>query len=231
MAITFILALLGALIIALVISPVLGHLFLPRKFKKEEGWFSRKLTGGYSAILGMVLKVRWVVLAIVLAMLVTTGILSPPGSAGEFIPRLSEGAITANTIRLAGTSLDTSTAYNTQIEKLLKEKFPDEIRHVWSRIGTAEIATDPMGTELTDIFLSLTPREQWTKAKTQDELVTRMQETVSTLPGVNILFTQPIEMRLNEMESGVRSDVGILIYGDDFETLTRLSDEIQEVLV
>ena len=155
----------------------------------------------------------------------------PPRLGGEFIPRLSEGAITANTIRLAGTSIDTSTDYNSRIEKLLKSKFPDEVRHVWSRIGTAEIATDPMGTELTDIFMSLTPRDQWTRAKTQDELVTAMQETVSTLPGVNILFTQPIEMRLNEMESGVRSDVGILIYGDSFETLTQLSDQIQKVLV
>ncbi|MBT8036705.1 MAG: CusA/CzcA family heavy metal efflux RND transporter [Verrucomicrobiae bacterium] len=230
MAITFILALLGALIIAIVISPVLGHLFLPRKFKSEEGWFSRKLTGGYSAMLGLVMKARWVVLTVVLALLVTTGVIATK-LGGEFIPRLSEGAVVANTIRLAGTSIDTSTDYNTAIEKLLKEKFPDEIRHVWSRIGTAEIATDPMGTELTDIFLSLKPREEWTQAETQDELVAKMQETVSTLPGVNILFTQPIEMRLNEMESGVRSDVGILIYGDSFEELTRLSDEIQQVLV
>lgn len=230
MATTFILALLGALIIAIVISPVLGHLFLPRKFKNKEGWFSRKLTSGYSAILGIVLKVRWIVLSVVLALLVVTGFVSTR-LGGEFIPRLSEGAVVANTIRLAGTSIDTSTDYNTQIEKLLKEKFPDEVRHVWSRIGTAEIATDPMGTELTDIFLSLKPRDQWTRARTQDELVAKMQETVSTLPGVNILFTQPIEMRLNEMESGVRSDVGVLIYGDSFETLTRLSDEIQKVLV
>lgn len=230
MAITFILALLGALIIAIVISPVLGHIFLPRKFKKQEGWFSRNLTGCYAGILNLVFKVRWLILTAVVAVIVATGFVATK-LGGEFIPRLSEGAIAANTIRLAGTSIDTSTDYNTRIEKLLKEKYPDEIRHVWSRIGTAEIATDPMGTELTDIFLSLTPRDKWTKATTQDELVGKMQETVSTLPGVNILFTQPIEMRLNEMESGVRSDVGILIYGDDFDTLTRLSDEIQKVLI
>lgn len=230
MAMTFILALLGALIIAIVISPVLGHLFLPRKFKDREGWFGRTLTNIYSAVLGGVMKLRWAVLSLVLVLLVVTGYLATR-LGGEFIPRLSEGAIVANTIRLAGTSLESSADYNTRIEQLLKKRFPDEVRHVWSRIGTAEIATDPMGTELTDIFISLTPREQWTQAETQDELVTEMQEAVSTLPGVNILFTQPIEMRLNEMESGVRSDVGILIYGDNFETLTRLSDEIQEVLV
>ncbi|MBN8457347.1 MAG: efflux RND transporter permease subunit [Verrucomicrobia bacterium] len=230
MAMTFILALLGAIVIALVISPVLGHLFLPRKFKAEEGWFARALTSGYSKILGGVMKLRWVALTVVLAMLVVTAFLGTR-LGGEFIPRLGEGAIVANTIRLAGTSLETSADYNSRVERLLKEKFPAEIRHVWSRIGSAEIATDPMGTELTDIFISLTPREEWTRATTQDELVAAMQETVSTLPGVNILFTQPIEMRLNEMESGVRSDVGILIFGDDFATLTRISDDIQRVLV
>lgn len=230
MALTFILALLGALIIALFISPALSLTALPKRFKKEEGWFSRTMTACYSGVLGVVLKFRWIVLVSVLALLVVSGWVSTR-LGGEFIPQLSEGAITANTIRLAGVSLDTSTSYNTQIEKILKEEFPNEIRHVWSRIGTAEIATDPMGTELTDIFLSLTPRDQWTKAETQGELETAMQETVSTLPGVNILFTQPIEMRLNEMESGVRADVGVLIYGDDFDQLTALSDEIQRVLV
>ena len=230
MAMTFILALVGALIIAIIISPVLSHLALPRRFKDREGWLSRNLSSTYSGMLGLVLRLRWAVLVVVLALLVVTGMVAAR-LGGEFIPRLSEGAVVANTIRLAGTSIGSSTDYNTRIEQLLKESFPDEVRHVWSRIGTAEIATDPMGTELTDIFLSLTPRDQWTRADTQDELVAAMQETVSTLPGLNILFTQPIEMRLNEMESGVRSDVGILIYGDSFDTLTELSDEVQEILV
>lgn len=230
MAMTFILALLGALIIAIFVSPVLSHMVLPRRFKKEDSRFTRLLKETYSRSLGLAFKLRWGVLSVVVALLVATGFLAAR-LGGEFIPRLSEGAVVANTIRLAGTSIGESTDYNTRIEQLLLEEFPDEIRHVWSRIGTAEIATDPMGTELTDIFLSLTPRDQWTKAKTQDELVSAMQKTVSTLPGLNILFTQPIEMRLNEMESGVRSDVGILIYGDEFETLTELSDEIQRVLV
>ncbi|MGJ8677062.1 MAG: efflux RND transporter permease subunit [Akkermansiaceae bacterium] len=230
MAITFILALLGALVIALFVSPVLSQAFLPRKFGAKEGWLSRKMASSYSTILGLILRLRWVVLSVVLVMMIGTGFIATR-LGGEFVPRLSEGAIVANTIRLAGASLETSTDYNSRIEQILKDKFPDEIRHVWSRIGTAEIATDPMGTELTDIFISLTPREKWTRAETQSELVAEMQETVSTLPGVNILFTQPIEMRLNEMESGVRSDVGILIYGDSFETLTELSDDIQRVLV
>lgn len=149
---------------------------------------------------------------------------------GEFLPRLSEGAITLNTIRLAGVSVDEAVRYNTEIEKLLLEQFPKEIRHVWSRIGTAEVATDPMGIELTDVFLSLNPREEWSKAASQSELVAEMQEVLDDLPGVNIVATQPIEMRLNEMASGIRSDLGIKIYGDDFEQLVSLSDEVQEAL-
>lgn len=230
MAITFILALFGALLIAMVLSPVLGYFGLPRNYRESEGWFARVLIGGYRSVLGVAVKIRWVVLVAVACVLVGTGILAAR-LGGEFIPRLSEGAIVANTIRLAGVSLDTSTEYNTRIEKHLKESFPDEVRHVWSRVGTAEIATDPMGTELTDIFVSLTPRSQWKKAKDQASLVAAMQEEVQDLPGVNILFTQPIEMRLNEMESGIRSDVGVLIYGDDFEELIKLSDQIQRILV
>merc|ERR1711941_176324 len=103
----------------------------------------------------------------------------------------------------------------------------DEIRHVWSRIGTAEVATDPMGTELTDIFMSLKPRKQWTKAQSQRELVAKMRAVLADMPGLNMVFTQPIEMRLNEMVSGTRPDIGIKIYGDDFDELVRISDDIQ----
>jgi cobalt-zinc-cadmium resistance protein CzcA len=150
---------------------------------------------------------------------------------GEFIPRLSEGAVVLNTIRLAGVSLEESVRYNSLIEQRLLDEFPDEIRHVWSRIGTAEVATDPMGLELTDVFMSLNPREQWTKATTQDELVQAMQEHVDDLPGLNMVATQPIEMRINEMVSGIRSDIGIKIYGDDFDELVRIGDEVQRILL
>jgi cobalt-zinc-cadmium resistance protein CzcA len=102
---------------------------------------------------------------------------------------------------------------------------------VWSRIGTAEVATDPMGLELTDIFVSLNPRKQWTRAGTQAELVAAMQEEVDDLPGLNIVATQPIEMRLNEMVSGIRSDLGIKIYGDNFDELVRVADDVQRILL
>ena len=230
MAWTFIFALGGALLVALTLSPVLGYYFLPKGVKEREGLFARLMNGTYSWFLSVALRLRWLVLAgAALVMAVAGWMASSLG--GEFIPRLSEGAVVLNTIRLAGVSVDESVRYNTKIEELLLAEFPDEVRHVWSRIGTAEIATDPMGVELTDTFLSLKPRSEWTRATTQAELVTAMQETVDDLPGLNIVATQPIEMRLNEMASGIRSDIGIKIYGDDFDELVRISDDVQRILV
>lgn len=230
MAWTFIFALLGALLIALTLSPVLSYYFLPRQGNKKEGVFQRVLVGAYARCLSGAMKVRSLLLLLVAGLLALT-IWQATRLGGEFLPRLSEGAITVNTIRLAGVSLEHSTAYNTRIEQLLKDGFPDEVRHVWSRIGTAEVATDPMGTELTDIFVSLKPRQDWTRAGSQAELVAAMQEELADLPGLNMVFTQPIEMRLNEMISGIRTDLGIKIYGDDFDELVRISDDIQRVLL
>lgn len=229
MALTFIFALAGALLIALTLSPILNYHFLPRTIVDEEGRLTRWLNNGYERCLTFAMRFRRQVLsgAMVLLLLAAWG---ASRLGGEFLPRLSEGAITLNTIRLAGVSVDEAVRYNTEIEKLLLEHFPKEIRHVWSRIGTAEVATDPMGIELTDVFVSLNPREEWSKAASQSELVAGMQEVLDDLPGVNIVATQPIEMRLNEMASGIRSDLGIKIYGDDFEQLVSLSDEVQEVL-
>ena len=230
MAWTFIFALGGALIIALTLSPVLGYYFLPKRVSEHEGVVSRGVNAVFAWLLGVALRLRWVVLAGALLLVVAAG-WTATRLGGEFIPRLSEGAVVLNTIRLAGVSLEESTRYNSRIEGLLLERFPDEIRHVWSRIGTAEVATDPMGVELTDIFVSLMPRERWTKARTQAELVQAMQDLVDDLPGLNIVATQPIEMRLNEMVSGIRSDIGIKIFGDEFEELVRLSDEVQRILL
>jgi cobalt-zinc-cadmium resistance protein CzcA len=230
MAWTFIFALGGALLIALTLSPVLGYYFLPKRVREREGLVARAMNRVYSGLLAIALRARWIVLSGAVLLLVVAG-WTATRLGGEFIPRLSEGAVVLNTIRLAGVSIEESVRYNTRIEELLLEEFPDEIRHVWSRIGTAEIATDPMGTELTDIFLSLKPRGEWTKATTQTELVAAMQASVDDLPGLNIVATQPIEMRLNEMASGIRSDIGIKIYGDDFDELVRISDDVQRILV
>jgi len=230
MAATFIFALLGALVLALTLSPVLSYYFLPRKPKTREGFVEGTLASLYARLLAGAMKARKIIVLLVVALLGLTA-WKATHLGGEFIPRLSEGAVAINTIRIAGISIDESVDYNTEIERLLLDAFPDEIRHVWSRIGTAEVATDPMGTELTDIFASLHPRDEWTRAESQAELVAAMQEELADLPGLNMVFTQPIEMRLNEMVSGIRTDLGIKIYGDDFDELLRVSDAVQRVLV
>ncbi len=131
-----------------------------------------------------------------------------PNLGSEFVPRLSEGAIAIGVVRLAGTDLDESIEYNTQMEQALLAEFPDEVEHVWSRIGTAEIATDPMGVELTDVFITLKPREQWKKARTQAELTALIEKELRDMPGQRLAFSQPIEMRMNEMVSGVAGRPG-----------------------
>jgi cobalt-zinc-cadmium resistance protein CzcA len=230
MAWTFIFAMLGALLVALALNPILSYYLLPRRAQERESRIIQAVHTGYASLLAHVVRRRSILfgsVAVVLAITVFIGM----RLGGEFVPRLSEGAIVINTIRLAGVDIDESVSYNSRIEALLLEHFPDEIKHIWSRIGSAEVTTDPMGTELTDIFIALHPREKWQRANSQAELVQKMTEVVDDLPGLNMVFTQPIEMRMNEMVAGIRSDVGIKIFGDDFDELVRLSDEIQRILL
>src|SRR4029078_11728141 len=113
------------------------------------------------------------------------------------------------------TDLDDSIKLNTVMEKVILAKFPDEVQHVWSRVGTAEISTDPMGLELTDMLITLKPRKQWKQAATQAELTELVERHLRDMPGQRLAFLQPIEMRMNEMVSGTRSDLAIKLYGDD----------------
>jgi cobalt-zinc-cadmium resistance protein CzcA len=229
MALTMIFALAGALIVALTLTPVLASLFLPREVKEKEPWLVRISHRLYEPLLGLALRFRYLTLAGALAALAGVGLLASR-MGGEFLPKLGEGAIVGTTVRLAGISTDEAVAYNDRIEKLLLSEFPDEIANIWTRLGSAEIATDPMGIELSDFFLALHPRAQWKKAKTQAELVDKMREVFARLPGMTVAFSQPIEMRLNEMIAGARGDIAIKIYGDDLEQLRKLSDEVQQVL-
>jgi len=143
---------------------------------------------------------------------------------------LSEGTIVINTIRLAGVSVAESTRYGTQVEQALIAAFPGEIDRVWTRTGTPEVATDPMGLEVSDVFITLKARELWRRASTQDELVRAMQEELSVLPGMRMAFTQPIEMRVNEMSAGIRGDVGVKLFGDDLEVLKARGKDIEAIL-
>ena len=229
MALTMIFALLGSLILSLSLIPVLASLVLPRSLEAREPWLVRLAHRVYAPALDWALRFRKTTLAGA-AMLMALAAVLASFVGGEFLPKLSEGAIVVNVIRLAGISVDEAAASNTLLERLILESFPDEVKRVWSRIGTAEVATDPMGVELTDVFLTLTPRAQWKKARDQKELTSKLEQLVKDVPGINAVATQPIEMRLNEMIAGIRSDIGIKIYGDDLETLRRLSDDVQNAL-
>lgn len=229
MALTVIFALLGSMILSLTLMPVLASLLLPRRMKETESIVMRGLGRVYRPVLQGALRLGWPVVAGALLLLANATFLATRlGS--EFVPKLSEGTIVINTVRLAGVSADESARYGSQIEKALLEAFPDEIDRVWSRTGTPEVATDPMGLEVSDVFVTLKPREQWKRGSTQEELVSEMQEELSTLPGMRIAFMQPIEMRVNEMIAGVRGDVAVKLFGDDFEVLKAKGKEIEAVL-
>ena len=228
-ALTVIFALVGSLVLSLTLMPVLASLLLPRRIREQDPWIVRIARAAYEPVLRFALRSRGLVLALAALTLGVTGMMAR-GLGSEFVPKLSEGAIVLNVVRLAGTDLSESVRYNTQMEQALLAAFPDEIRHVWSRMGTAEVATDPMGVELTDVFVSLTPRERWRKALTQDHLTELMLREIRDLPGQNVAFTQPIDMRLKEMISGVRSDVAVKLFGDDFDILVAKGREIEAAL-
>ena len=229
MALTVIFALIGSMVLSLTLVPVLASLFLPRNLRHGDGLLVGLLKRAYRPALDLALRARWAVL-VVAALLVANGAFLATRLGSEFVPRLREGTIVVNTIRLASVSIDESVRYGTQIEQALLAGFPDEIERVWTRTGTAEVATDPMGIELSDVFVTLRPRGRWRRASTQDELVVQMQALVSTLPGMRASFTQPIEMRVNEMIAGVRADVGVKLFGDDFDVLRAKAAEIEALL-
>ena len=230
MALTVVFALVGSMILSLTLMPVLASWCLRRSPHVErDPWLVRLATWIYTPCLRLALRHRLAVVAIACSSIVVAVVLFR-GLGAEFIPRLSEGGIVANTIRLPGMDLTASAAVNSRVERLLLETFPDEIRHVWSRFGTAEVATDPMGIELGDVFVSLKPREGWTKAKTQAELSDRIAHLLRDLPGQTVAMTQPIEMRINEMVSGARADVAIKLFGDDMNLLREKAAEIETAL-
>src|SRR5439155_212862 len=200
MALTVIFALLGSLLLSLTIMPVLASLLIPRRVVEREPLLIRLARRLYAPILRIAFHHR---LAVVLAAVSLIGIagLMARGLGSEFVPRLSEGALVVGIMRLPGTSLEESLRYNTRMEKALLAAFPDEVEHVWSRCGTAEVATDPMGPEETDMFITLKSRERWKRARTQDELVGLLSREFAIFPGQRLSFTQPIEQRVNEVIS------------------------------
>ncbi|GJM44488.1 MAG: cation transporter [Gemmatimonadota bacterium] len=229
MALTLLFALGGSLLLSLTLMPVLASLVLRPKAEHREPRLVSLMKRLYRPVLGTALARPAPIIAGAVILLAGAGLLSTRiGS--EFIPRLSEMGIVINTVRLAGVSLEESVRYGGQLEKVLMEKYPDEVLHAWVRTGTPEVATDPMGIEVSDVFITLRPRREWTRAKTQGDLVDLMSQELSGLPGMRMIFTQPIEMRVNEMIAGIRTDVGIKIFGDDLDVLREKAAEVGAVI-
>ncbi|PTL81602.1 efflux RND transporter permease subunit [Vitiosangium sp. GDMCC 1.1324] len=228
MAITVICALAGAFVLSLTFVPAIASLFLPRKAKEEESFIIRGARRVYEPTLAWCLKRRKAVVGIAAAVLAVS-LAIVPFLGAEFIPRLDEGAIALQAWRVPSVSLEESVRQTGLIEKVLK-RFPEVITVV-SRTGRAEIATDPMGVEISDIFVMLKPHEEWTTASNREELIARFDEALrKEVPGSLFSYSQPIELRVSELISGVRSDVALKLYGEDLEVLKKTGDRLVAAL-
>lgn len=224
MALTVVFALIGALILSLTYVPAAMTYILRGHVSESESFLIRWAKKAYVPALDFVLRNRWQTLAVTTAMVLASFALFPYlGS--EFIPRLDEGSLAVQIQRLPSVSLTESLAISTKAEKVLGE-FP-EVTRVISKTGRAEVATDPMGVDLTDVYIELKPHDEWTTAETREELVEKMsKELEDKVPEAIFSFSQPIELRVSELISGVRSDVAIKLFGDDLDTLKEKGDEI-----
>lgn len=229
MAMTVVFVLTGSLIIAVTLTPALASVLLPKTIAEHDVLLVRLARRVYRPMLSAALTFRWPIVGTAVALLAVAFVVASRLGT-EFVPRLYEGDVVIGIARPAGTSLEESVRVNTRMEQILLNKFPDEVSHLWSRVGTAEVATDAGSLDVTDMFVSLKPREVWTKAKTQAELVELMHVEVGDIPGQTIWLTQPIELRINEMISGVRSDIALKLFGEDFERLIPKARELEQVL-
>ncbi|WP_456376353.1 CusA/CzcA family heavy metal efflux RND transporter [Lutibacter sp.] len=228
MALAFSFALIGAMFLCFTYVPVVASIFLkPEKVSKNN--VSVRLMNFFYSLYQPTLKLalnhkRTVIIASV-ALLIATGVIfSRMG--GEFIPTLDEGDFVIQPVLKTGTSLTKTVEITTQIEQILLDNFP-EVDQVVSRIGAAEVPTDPMSMEESDVIIKLKPKGEWVSAKTKDELADKFKEKLSIIPGIDFEFTQPIEMRFNELITGVRADVAIKIFGDDLGILAKKAEEIK----
>ncbi|MGL6820738.1 CusA/CzcA family heavy metal efflux RND transporter [Xanthomonas hortorum pv. gardneri] len=228
MAITVVLALTGAMVLSLTFVPAAIATFLRGRVAEHDNRLMRWSRARYTPLLDWALRRRVVVLTGAAVLVVGCGVLATRlGS--EFVPSLDEGDITLQPMRIPGTSLEQSVAMQETLEKRLAQ-FP-EVANIFSKIGTAEVATDPMPPSMADTFLMLKPRDQWPDPrKPKAELVEELETAAKEIPGSNYEFTQPIQMRTNELISGVRSDVAVKAYGDNLDQLTRLASRVERVM-
>ncbi|MBK8551237.1 MAG: efflux RND transporter permease subunit [Ignavibacteria bacterium] len=227
MAFTVGFALVGALLLSITYVPMMCSLILKRDLKEKETIADKIMNilkkiyqpSLEFALRNKVLTVSAAVIVLIISLITFTRL------GGEFIPKLDEGDLAYQIVRLPGVSLTESINIGTQIEKILVEKFP-EVKTVVTKTGAPELATDPMGPEFSDVIVILNPKDEWTSAESKEELIEKIQKELSIVPGIGLSFTQPIELRFNELIAGARGDIAVKIFGDD---LSILSDEGNEV--
>ena len=233
MAITVIFALVGALALALTLMPALCSWLLGGHIEEKDSFLVRWAKQLYTPFLNFALRSRWIVSGAAVALLVVAVLVF--GRLGaEFVPQLDEGDFTTHMIRTTSISLDASMEMQKRGEKLLRDKFP-EVVHTFSRVGTDELASDPMGPNVADAYIILRPHDQWRKVNgrtlTKDQLASLMTEELGKhVPGEGYLFSQPIEMRFNEILEGTRADIAVKVFGDDFAVIEKIATEARELL-
>lgn len=234
MALTVIYALVGALILSLTLMPVLCSYFLRGKISEEDNFIIRSAKSIYRPTLNVALRLRWFFVGGAVALFALAVFVF--GRLGaEFVPQLDEGSFATFMIRTNSIGLDASLELQERGEKLLREKFPG-VTHTFSRIGTAEVATDPMGVNVADTYIFYKPFDEWPKNErgdtpTKDEIATQMASVLGThLPAESHLFSQPIEMRFNEILEGTRADIAVKVFGEDFAVIERIASEAREIL-
>lgn len=231
MALSFCFAIIGAMIMGLTWLPVASSLFLrPSRTKRKNisDRFMALAHRSYTPVIHWACNHKRTVLgAALVSLLLTLFLFTRIG--GEFVPTLDEGDFVIQPVLKTGTSLTKTMETTTRMEQILMKEFP-EVDKIVSRIGAAEVPTDPMSMEEIDMIIKLKPRKTWTSARSKEELADRFKEALSALPGIEYEFTQPIEMRFNELITGVRSDIAIKIFGDDLAYIDQKAIEIKELI-
>jgi cobalt-zinc-cadmium resistance protein CzcA len=229
MAFTVVIALLGAMILSITFIPAAVALFIGNKVGEKENRLMLWAKRGYEPLLARVMSAKPLVITTAVVAVLLSGLLATRLGT-EFVPSLSEGDFAIQALRIPGTSLTQSVEMQKQLESTLKAKFP-EIERIFARTGTAEIASDPMPPNISDGYIMLKPESEWPKPRrSRAEVLAAVQEEVEKLPGNNYEFSQPIQLRFNELISGVRSDVAVKIFGDDMDVLNKTAAEVSQAL-
>ncbi len=231
MAMTFSFAVIGAMILCLTYVPMASALFMSEKPSQKVLWgdkFINWLSGKYEQILQKALNKKEIILSISVV-LFGLAVFTFTNMGGEFIPKLDEGDIAMQALLKSGSSLEETEKVATLIEKTILENFP-EVTEVLSRIGVAELPTDPMPMDIADMFVMLKPQNEWVSAESKEELIEKIKHKLAFIPGVNYEFSQPLELRFNELMTGVRQDVAIKLFGEDLNKLAGYAKKMSEII-